>query len=64
MASTGEHEGSRGVYMVVVSSVYGGFRRKRLGGVGGFSGRRCTLSSAMWSRLSVVERCGRGSLGF
>jgi hypothetical protein len=46
-----------GFYMVVVSSVYGGFRRKRLGGVGGFSG------AALYAEFSdVVAAVGGGTV--
>jgi hypothetical protein len=43
-----------GLYMVVVSSVYGGFRRKRLGGVGGCAGRHRALSAGSRVGASVA----------
>jgi hypothetical protein len=60
-----------GFYMVVVSSVYGGFRRKRLGGVGGVWGRHCALSAGKQTVASVAEGSGwdtcefrQGAVGF
>jgi hypothetical protein len=50
--------------LVAVSSDHGGLEWTQLASVGGALGRRCTLSPAVWLRLSVVERCGRGGLGF
>jgi hypothetical protein len=57
-------KGSRGFYLAAVSSDHGGLEWTQLASVGGVLGRRCTLSPAVWWRLSVAEWSGRGGLGF
>jgi hypothetical protein len=39
-------------------------RRVELDAEGGVSGRHCRLSLGMWLAVSVVQRSGRGGLGF